>query len=472
MKNFEGFYPTPTHLIEKMIKGIDFSKINTILEPSAGKGDIADVIYDRMRQRHHKSHYDKYVCNMDTVEINPDLRHILSGKGHRVVYDNFLEFSTYKHYDLIIMNPPFDTGEKHLMKAIEMQKNGGSIVCVLNKDTLHNPYSYPRKELIEVLNNHNAEIIYLDDEFKLAERKTNVSIALIKIDIPYTEPRSVIIECLKKEMANEESNEETFKTVAVAEDDYIDVAITQFKFEVAAGLQLIKDYKALLPILSSSLGDKSWGTLLKLTTGEHNSYSTPSENVFIGSVRVKYWKALFMNPKFTKSITSNLLSKCNEDIGKLVDYDFNRYNIKSVCLKLSQEFITATEDTIVKLFDKLSSEHHWNQETSKNRHYFNGWATNSAWKINKKVILPMNLHGYIVGGFEDYDYRAFEVLDDIIKTLRFLDNNNGEDVSVRNVLNEIRDTTKTTKTKGLSPVGTLFEDHFICRYISIGQDKN
>ena len=34
------FYPTPASLVEKMISGIHWESVKTILEPSAGKGDI------------------------------------------------------------------------------------------------------------------------------------------------------------------------------------------------------------------------------------------------------------------------------------------------------------------------------------------------------------------------------------------------------------------------------------------------
>lgn len=34
------FYPTPTELVQKMLECVDFKKVKTILEPSAGKGDI------------------------------------------------------------------------------------------------------------------------------------------------------------------------------------------------------------------------------------------------------------------------------------------------------------------------------------------------------------------------------------------------------------------------------------------------
>ena len=40
----KDFYPTPGHLIDKMLSGVDFSMIKSILEPSAGKGDIVEVL--------------------------------------------------------------------------------------------------------------------------------------------------------------------------------------------------------------------------------------------------------------------------------------------------------------------------------------------------------------------------------------------------------------------------------------------
>lgn len=41
------FYPTPKNLIDKMLKGTDLSMISSVLEPSAGKGDIVEVLRER-----------------------------------------------------------------------------------------------------------------------------------------------------------------------------------------------------------------------------------------------------------------------------------------------------------------------------------------------------------------------------------------------------------------------------------------
>lgn len=98
MKNFDEFYPTPDSLLDIATKGCDFRKINTILEPSAGKGDIVEYL-----QRKGKENYKEY--DIDCIETEPELRMILEGKEMRVIHDDFLTYRGYKKYDLILMNP-------------------------------------------------------------------------------------------------------------------------------------------------------------------------------------------------------------------------------------------------------------------------------------------------------------------------------------------------------------------------------
>ena len=40
----KDFYPTPENIINKMLFDIDFKMIQTILEPSAGKGNIIEAL--------------------------------------------------------------------------------------------------------------------------------------------------------------------------------------------------------------------------------------------------------------------------------------------------------------------------------------------------------------------------------------------------------------------------------------------
>ena len=62
-------------------------------------------------------------------------------------------------------------------------------------------------------------------------------------------------------------------------------------------------------------------------------------------------------------------------------------------IQMMEKTVQGVEDTILSLFDELSNKHHYFDETSSNIHYYNGWKTNKAWKINKKVILPLTGYG-------------------------------------------------------------------------------
>jgi len=137
----KNFYPTPKNVIEKMIEVSEILKNPVsemkILEPSAGKGDIIDYI---------NSKYKNYDFDISAIEIEPELQSILKNKKCRLVAYDFLKYNTNIFYDLIIMNPPFSEGVKHLLKAIEVMKNG-EIICLLNSQTIENLHSFERVKL-------------------------------------------------------------------------------------------------------------------------------------------------------------------------------------------------------------------------------------------------------------------------------------------------------------------------------------
>lgn len=135
------FYPTPKSLINKMLEGTDLSMVVSVLEPSAGKGDIVEVLKER-----EKNHGWK--LDIDCIEMDRDLRSVLQGRSFRVVAGDFLSYNTMKEYDLIIMNPPFSNGSSHLLKALDLQeRNGGAVICLLNAETLKHYLSWHEKRI-------------------------------------------------------------------------------------------------------------------------------------------------------------------------------------------------------------------------------------------------------------------------------------------------------------------------------------
>lgn len=480
------FYPTPESLVDKMLNGVDFNYIQTILEPSAGKGDILKVLARRKEEKYGNRKFD-----VDCIEIDPNLRQILKynfsderkhklysrkraiedkrkwnretntytglsetdkfdllqvekelsafyENGIHIVYDDFLTYEPFKTYDLIIMNPPFSNGDKHLLKALTMQAKGGNIICLLNAETLRNPYTETRKELLKKLDEYNAQIEYIDNAFTKAERRTGVEIALIKVAIAEVQEESDIYNRFRKA----EQIEDVYEDVTdLAVNDYIKAAVNQFNVEVKASIELIRQYKALVPymLVSFDKENKYNKPILKLKDTNDRSYEEISINSYLKAVRLKYWRALLSNPKFTSKLTSKLQDEYREKVEKLADYDFSEFNIYTLSAEMNAQIKTGIEDEIIAMFDRLTEEHSWYPETQKNRHYYDGWATNKAHKIDKKVIIPC------YGIFSSWSgkpqvYEARKCLEDIERILNFLDGGMTRDIdfwhSLKNCFNQ------------------------------------
>lgn len=428
------FYPTPADLIDKMFSSIDFGMIESVLEPSAGKGNIADALVQKLKSGHGK--YNKTDWDIDCVEIDENLQHILRGKGYRVIHNDFLTLNTFKKYDLILMNPPFSNGDKHLLKAIEMQRKGGQIVCLLNAETIDNPYTNSRKDLIQKLEQYEAQVEFIDDAFLDAERKTPVRIALVRIDIRQIEEESIILDNLRQEEQYEAEQAATDSYRQVIDADFVRGIVEQYNFEVKAGLKLIAEWRALKPLMLGSFTDGyDKDSILQLRLKHEKRYSrdTGLENKYIEEVRMKYWRALFSSEQFMGIFTSNLQSEYYNKVNELRDYDFSLYNIYTIRIQLSHEMVKAIEQTILDLFEEFSHKHYY-AESSSNIHYYNGWKTNKCWKVNNRVIIPLQGFNEYSGRFELMGYKIEAKILDIEKVFNYLDGGKTDEWDSRGTL--------------------------------------
>jgi hypothetical protein len=412
--NINEFYPTPAKVIEKMLAGIDLENINSILEPNAGRGDIVDVLIATYeKQKYSLRYHSNRTLDIDTVEIDPNLRHILKGNGYRVIHDDFLTLRTHKSYDLIIMNPPFSDGDKHLLKALDMQQYGGKVVCLLNAETLRNPFTVTRKDLIRRLDEYEAEIEYVSGAFASAEVPTDVEVALVKVEIPHQQGDSIILSGLRQQ---EEYVQDHPEIGSVAHRDFFERIISQYNYEIRAGLTLIDEYKAMTPLIMDSLSSEYKKPVLKL---EIDGHSSNMANTYVQQIRLKYWQALFVSPEFSQAMTTKIQQEFRDKLNELKDYDFSFFNIWQIREDISRNLIKSVEDSIIEMFDEFSHKHSWIDETSKNIHYYNGWKTNQCWIVNKKVILPwMNAWNWC--GKLDYSYDIARKLRDIEKAFDYL----------------------------------------------------
>ena len=421
------FYPTPEALAEKLLRGVDWRKVESILEPSAGKGDLArycagQIYYSRYHRHAHDSWtWDEALKNadIDCIEIDPALRNTLEGNGFRVVHDDFLTYETQKRYHLVVMNPPFDDGAAHLLKALELMQRGGIICCILNAETLRNSYTVQRQELAAKLKGYGAEIEFVSGAFTDAERRTDVDVALIRVNIPAVKVDSTIVEEMRKAP--------TYKTQTVPSEltelvqyNVIEEWVNRYNFEAACGIRLIEEYNAMQEMLRSNVdkSDRFASSIIELKINVGGRDREAIVNSYLRQTRGKYWRAIFEQPVIVSKLTGNLQQELYDNVEKLKDYEFSVYNILTLIIKMNGRIMTGIEDTIIKLFDDWTASY-WHED-SPNRHYYNGWRTNDCFKVGKKVIIPF------YGAYDSWDkkFRAYnvqQIFRDIEKVFDFLD---------------------------------------------------
>lgn len=466
IKENKEFYPTPKALAEKLCDIIEETD-QFILEPSAGKGDLVDAINRKLASFESYRWYGM-VANIDVCESDPMLRDCLAGKYSekkkeelserisgfrnlkeekslydslceeqcrlncsivRIVEGDFLSYHTRRMYDAIVMNPPFNCGDKHLLHALELvESGGGKIACILNKETISNPYTNTRKILIQKLSELGAEISFSAMEFMVdgCERKSEVEIAVIKVRVERSKEtyRSVILEGLDRakeaDLHDHDAEISDVKDLSTA-TTWIDALVEQCNYEIDAGIAFWKEYQALdARIMSAEDPKQSAGCLLNLNDKNGKSFNP---NTYIHSVREKFWSAFFNNENFTRALTSNLQSTFRDLVKEASEYEFSKFNTQQILNKMARLMMQGREDTILSLFDTLSAKHSWLPECGNNIHYYNGWKTNQAHKINdKKVILPINgFYSYSWKSDELDEYTIYKRLSDIEKVFDYLE---------------------------------------------------
>lgn len=433
------FYPTPSNVAGHLLAKVEWRDVKSILEPSAGKGDLIDHARKCLKNWvYRKTHYyyDTRADNLDIdcVEIDPDLQAILAGKKLRVVHDDFLSFNTRKMYDLILMNPPFSDGDLHLLHALEMCKNGGQIACILNAETIRNPYTNTRKLLLKKLTEAGASIRYLNNAFAKAERRAKVDVALINVVIPKKFVDEGMWDDLKK--AHERTIGGAEEVNEIAPSDNVDRLIREHDLMCDAGISMMRTFNGIAPHIRR--GTESYqGPMIHLYVGDReckDSCDADDVNRFLCMVRGKFWSDLFHLPELMSRMTSDMQDHYDSLIREMRDYEFSKFNIQQVIARIMGQLQSGVEEAIRKCFATLTDKYTFNDNLKNgNIHYFNGWKTNKAHYVGMRCIIPTwncfatEYRKTSRGGYKDVQTDAikpnacFSILDDLEKAFDYLD---------------------------------------------------
>jgi predicted RNA methylase len=368
----KNFYPTPDWLVKAMLlpyyqNGELYLRGKNILEPSAGKGNIIDFITNNTKSRgwHHSTPRKIYAC-----EIDGNLQTILQTKSCKIIGSDFLTTPIHRSFDLIVMNPPFDNGAKHLLKAWEILKDG-EIVCLLNEETLKNPYTEERKLLNRIIE-ENGEVEYLGDCFKDAERTTGVHVAMVRL-FKKAEQKKYFDNCdfdkaqfsFPKDL-NE--NQIAVRDILKNYENHYKASIVAFNDAVEAWQR----FRYISQIFRGRYGTENWSeNVIKGTA-----------NGFLDDFTETAWQKILDESKFTTYLTSKVRDEFVRKFERQKDIAYTKDNMLMMFDVLFLNKDKIMNDCLVEVFERMTSY------DDKNKIHIEGWKTNDNYKVNEKVILP------------------------------------------------------------------------------------
>jgi predicted RNA methylase len=403
----EEFYPTPEPVIRKMLQPhlATISNANygnyTILEPSAGSGALIDYVMNYCTRK----------PNVYAIEADPNLAEMIKGKGYKLLHNDFLSYTGSYFFDLIMMNPPFSNGDEHLLKAWDVLQEG-HIVCLLNDQTIKNPYTQKRKLLVNIIKEFGS-VEYLGSVFSNSDRKTDVGVALVRLQKKATAKAFDFSAASKTKVDDKDFSEENLSN-GIARVNMIDTLIHCYGGAREALFELIKAHHKLISFMGP-LGLQDYSVNLKEMIQDGTSVRPEMQyNKRVGDLNKAAWGNLIYKSKMESLFTSQLkkdFSKFTEQQGAM---DFTKENISALFDMLFANKGAILERCILDTFERLCSY------DAKNKVHWEGWKTNDAYKVNMKVIVPWGIRSWGQDEAWYLRYDKAEKFNDIDKALCYL----------------------------------------------------
>lgn len=373
-------YPTTKELILKLLKPYEYQKdyshsrymgkydiSGSVLDPSAGTGNILEFLQENIKNS----------VELFAIEIDSELQQTLRGKDFQVIDSDFLEFQDDEYFDFIIMNPPFSNGADHLMKAIEIANNT-KIACILNAETIRNPYTNKRKELLSIIEKFGS-YEFVTGAFEQAERKTSVEVVLIWLDIKKEETRFnfdfVTMDEIKVNFDFDIQNNSIAKADMIGN---LKLRYAEVQKAYEEKLKADQKYNYYLTAFLDGEGYKVNGDI-------ERREGTPQQKFNYLSRKLKrfMWKHTIDKLDLKKFMSSNVLRNFEQFISQQANMSFSKENVFSFFDFIMNNRVNIIEQAIIEVFEDLTSRGY-----TENRMYIETWKTNDAYKVNRKVIAP------------------------------------------------------------------------------------
>lgn len=447
----EEFYPTPPGIIWKMISGYDLCK-RAILEPNAGKGDILDYIKKQSRYSEHSSSYGSDL-NLSCIEINPELQHILRGKGYELIAEDFLEYQDDRYFDLIVMNPPFSNAQKHILKAWSVIEEG-DVVTLMPKAMYENyEANKGRKLLRQLIDTYATEVTDLGNCFSMAERKTNVEVLLVRIRKAENKNSRFNFNAISQEDSKNVDFDENSIGNSLMRANFIEATVDSYNMAKDAAIDAVKAIERFQRYSIFFASKQSVSDILFSNRHPRLKYDELSDVLRTGA-----WNYVFDKSKIRNVLTSSVRDDFNKHSKQYGPMQFTIANIENMFSMLVLNSGKIMHDCVVEIFDKMCSY------DEKNKVHWEGWKTNSAYKVNRKVIMPWMIQ-YDFGRFKFHYSRDYNRLRDIDMVMCLLSGIKIEDLDDK--ANSSVESTETTLYKAFDLANSTGENYCVGTFFNM-----
>lgn len=394
-------YPTPKEVIDRMMMGENVAG-KIVLEPSAGTGNIVEWLQEAGAK-------EVLAC-----EINSTLQKIVSRKC-RLICDDFLKLTPEEisHIDMIVMNPPFSCASRHILHAYEIAPADCQIIALCNSNTLDNTYSTERKRLKDIIE-YNGGVEDLGQCFMNSERKTDVSVSLVKLYKPGEGKHEFDGYLFDMEEGEQYDNNVQgimpYNVIRDVVNRYV-MAVSRFDSVMEAANEINN--------LTSLIGGCSIKFGAYRNAQSYQSAITREE--FKKQLQKESWEFIFRQLKMDRFVTNGVRQTINKFIETQVNVPFTMKNIYIMLDMIVKTQGNRMNDSLVDAFDMICSFSAENSTAGEK------WRTNANYMVNKKFIVP-NLCRYDSRWPSNYidtnyssDYRRIE---DLFKALNYISGDN------------------------------------------------
>jgi predicted RNA methylase len=166
------FFETSPELAKRLVDMAEIDETMNCLEPSAGRGRIADAIAKVLDKQ-------EIIC----YDINPDFIKCLEESGFKAIRSDFLTvIPCVTEYDRVVMNPPFTRQQDidHVLHALTFLRSGGVLVSVMSKGVMFRHNSKTENFWKEVYAQESYDVVELP-EGTFKSSGTMVNTIIIKI---------------------------------------------------------------------------------------------------------------------------------------------------------------------------------------------------------------------------------------------------------------------------------------------------